>query len=339
MKQSSYASAHAKLITFFLLSSLARSPAQQSLETNFRITGDAIVAAFAPQRAIIQHASAVIYQGRKELAYATVITPDGYLLSKASEIEGKTDLSARIDQQTFGEIKIILIDRLWDVALIKLDAQNLLPAEFAASSDLPQGTWVIVNGATSRANRRVLAGIISASRREIPATGGAIMGVQLKDSSGKITIEAITPASGAELAGLLAGDIILSIDGTKMTTGKQVTEHLATKKAGEILKLTIKRGDESLDLDVTLTARAELAVESTRNDQMSGDFSRRRSGFPKVIQHDIIANSNTMGGPVLGLDGKILGMNIARANRAETFAIPVEQLREISSRLLTQAVK
>jgi hypothetical protein len=32
-------------------------------------------------------------------------------------------------------------------------------------------------------------------------------------------------------------------------------------------------------------------------------------------------------------------MNIARANRAESFAIPVEELREISQRLLEEARK
>ena len=46
-----------------------------------------------------------------------------------------------------------------------------------------------------------------------------------------------------------------------------------------------------------------------------------------------------MGGPVLDLDGKLIGMNIARANRAETFAIPVEELRELSAGMIEQARK
>ncbi len=71
-----------------------------------------------------------------------------------------------------------------------------------------------------------------------------------------------------------------------------------------------------------------------RNDMMSGDFSKRRSGFPRVIQHDVLANSTIMGGPVLNLGGKCVGMNIARANRAETFAIPARELKELAGRLL-----
>lgn len=45
-----------------------------------------------------------------------------------------------------------------------------------------------------------------------------------------------------------------------------------------------------------------------------------------------------MGGPVLDLDGKCIGMNIARANRAETFAIPVEELEGIIANFMKQAV-
>ena len=72
---------------------------------------------------------------------------------------------------------------------------------------------------------------------------------------------------------------------------------------------------------------------------MSGDVSVRRSGFPRVLQHDTQGSSRTVGGPLLDLDGKCIGMNIARANRAESFAIPVEELREVGQRLIDRARK
>ncbi len=120
---------------------------------------------------------------------------------------------------------------------------------------------------------------------------------------------------------------------------EDLTNCLEDKKAGETLKLSVKRGEETLELEVRLAARGEVFAEMTRNDQMSGDFSKRRSGFPRVIQHDILANSKTMGGPVIDLDGKVVGMNIARANRAETFAIPVEELREIARNMVAEVSK
>lgn len=312
---------------------------QQSLESNFRMTGAGVLDVFEPQRQAIQKFSAVIYEGRKEIAYGVVISPDGYILSKASEIEGKSGLSVRVDQESFKDAKIVLVDPRWDVALVKVDAEGLVPADFADSSALPQGTWVVVNGATSRTKRRVLAGIISAESREIVPTGGAVMGVQLADADGRIEIEKVSEGSGAEEAGLKEGDVIEAVDGKGMKDADELTAFLDGKKSGEVLKVAIRRGQKKLELLVMLGARGEVFAETTRNDQMSGDFSKRRSGFARVIQHDILANSDTMGGPVLSLDGKVIGMNIARANRAETFAIPVEELRKIAGDMVAEVSK
>jgi serine protease Do len=58
--------------------------AQQSLETLYRLTGDAVTGVFEPQREVIQNCSAVIYNKRDEIAYGVVISKDGYILTKAS---------------------------------------------------------------------------------------------------------------------------------------------------------------------------------------------------------------------------------------------------------------
>lgn len=310
--------------------------AQQSLESNFRMTGAGVLDVFEPQRQAIQKFSAVFYEGRKEIAYGVVVSPDGYILTKASEVEGKNGISVRVDRESFKSAKVVLVDPRWDVALVKVDAQGLVPADFADSSALPQGTWVVVNGATSRTKRRVLAGIISAESREIAPTGGAVMGVQLANAEGRIEIEKVSEGSGAEEAGLKEGDVIEAVDGKGMKDAEELTAFLDGKKAGEVLKVALKRGEEKLELLVMLAARGEVFLELTRNDQMSGNFSKRRSGFPRILQHDILANSETMGGPVLDLAGKVIGMNIARANRAETFAIPVEELREIARNMVAE---
>ena len=341
MKRSTCASVLAKtvgLVAAFALTCGAGF-SQQSLETNFRMTGDAITSVFEPQRQSIQKCSAVFYNGRKEIAYGVVISADGYILSKASEIEEISGLSARVDRESFKEAKVVLVDPRWDVALVKVDAKGLVPADFADTSDLAQGTWVVVNGATSRTKRRIIAGIISAQSREIAPEGGAVMGVLLAEAEGRIEVSKVSEGSGAEEAGLKEGDVITKVDGEEFKESEKLTKLLEEKKSGENLKLSVKRGDEILELVVRLSARGEVFTQLNRNDQMSGDFSKRRSGFPKVIQHDILANSNTMGGPVLNLEGKVVGMNIARANRAETFAIPVEELRKIAKNMVAEVAK
>lgn len=313
---------------------------QQSLETNFRTAGDGVLAAFAPQREVIQKSSAVIYQGRKEIAYGMVISADGYILSKASEVDMVSDLEVRVDNEQFKDAKVVLTDATWDLALIKVDAANLIPVTYAPDSKLAQGTWVVINGATSRTKRRILAGVISANAREIPTAGGAALGVELDvEKKGSLEVKKVGEGSGAEAAGIKPGDVIKSLEGKEVTDIEGLGKLLEKRKAGEKVKLFITREGKGMELEVTLSAKGEIFGEASRNDQMSGEFSKRRSGFPRVIQHDILAASSTMGGPVIDLQGRVVGLNIARANRAETFAIPVEELKALAEGMVAQARK
>lgn len=369
--------------------------AQQSLETLYRLTGDAVTGVFEQQREVIQNCSAVIYNKRDEIAYGVVISKDGYILTKASEIQieekseeeakdkaepegekknedkakpdgkdksepgkefklpipegltpgtkiedaGAIVLAVRVDKQEFDEVKIVHIDKKWDVALIKVDAQDLTPAEFAPDSKLEQGTWVVVNGATSRTKRRVLAGIISAKAREIPKDGVVGLGLVLEKAKDKLQVKDVSKGGGADLAGVKVNDIIVNLEQKKVAEIKDIAEILVGKKPGEEVKLTVKRAGKDVELTVKLAILAGSEKPMDRNDQMSGDFSERRSDFPRVIQHDILANSNTMGGPVLNMKGQVVGMNIARANRCETYAIPVEELQAIAKEMLEHSFK
>lgn len=338
MRQSRCASARARLGVLFI-ACMGAVYAQQSLETTYRITGETVVAAFSPQAEVMQKCSAVLYDGRDEIAYGVVISEDGYLLTKASEIEEVADLSARVNKESYKEVEVVSIDTRWDVALLKVDAKGLEPAVFADTSDLAKGTWVVVNGATSRMRRRVLAGVVSAAAREIPADGGVVLGIELTKDKDKLVIKSLTEGGGAFAAGMREGDVVKSVDGEAVKDLNSLLKVLEGKKEGDTVLVALQRDEEPIELEVELSARGEIFEQLDRNDQMSGDFSKRRSGFPRVIQHDILANSQTMGGPVINLEGRVVGMNIARANRAETFAIPVEELREISETMIANARK
>jgi S1-C subfamily serine protease len=164
-----------------------------------------------------------------------------------------------------------------------------------------------------------------------------VLGIELTTDKDKLVIKAVTEGGGADAAGMLEGDIVESVDGEAVKDLEGLVKVLEGKKEGDKVSVSLMRDEESIELEVELSARGEVFEQLTRNDQMSGDYSKRRSGFPRVIQHDILANNQTMGGPVIDLKGRLVGMNIARANRAETFAIPVEELRELAESMMSQA--
>ena len=312
--------------------------AQQSLESDFRTSGTAVVAAFETQRQVLQSSSAVMLDGRKEVGYGVVVSAEGHILTKASEIAPVKSLSVTVDQTVYRDAKVLLTDPMWDVALVKIEAAGLIPVVYAETSALPQGSWVVANGATTRTARRLLAGIVSAKIREIPVAGGPALGVVLSSETKRLVIEEVNEKSGAKEAGLEKGDVILSIEGKKVTKIEEIGEVLKDRKEGSKVKVTYRRKKAENTVEVRLAAKAELFEEQkNRNDQMSGEYSPRRSGFPRVMQHDILGSRQVVGGPLLDLEGRCVGMNIARANRAENFAIPVEELQEIATRMIEKS--
>ncbi len=309
--------------------------AQELLDTEFRTNGPLMHALVAPTAEVLQKSSAVIFEGRnEEVSFGTIISADGLILTKASEIAEKKELSARIDRRSYPLKEIIAIDPVWDVALIKVDAADLTPVPFAESSNIEIGTWCVANGAATRFQRRPMIGIISATTREIKADGGPVLGIALNKDAKGLLIGEIPEKSSAHSAGLKKGDIVTHLDNQPMKKREDVAKFMENRKVGDEVEVTFLREGKEQKAKVTLAGRGDtFGAPATRNDAMSGEVSKRRSGFPRVLQHDIMGNNKTCGGPLLDLDGKCIGMNIARANRCESFAIPVEELLQVIEKL------
>ncbi|MES2997578.1 MAG: S1C family serine protease [Verrucomicrobiota bacterium] len=328
-------------IAILLAAMTASACAQQSLEWEYRSTGTAMAAAFEPAREVLQKCSAVIDVqnglARDEVSYGTVVSADGFILTKASEIRGVKQLRVTIDEKRYDAPLIVAEDPLWDVTLLKVEATGLRPVEFRNEGDVPLGTWVVANGATTRLKRFMNPGVISALAREIPPEGGAVLGIHFK-GPGDPTVREFPEKSGARDAGIQVGDVVIRIDSTAVKKLEDIAKALEKKQTGQDVEVIVRRGVEEKKIAVRLTSAGELGLmPMSRNDAMSGMVSLRRSGFPRVLQHSIIANKHVIGGPVLDLDGKCVGMNIARANRAETFAIPAHEVKEITVRLIGAA--
>lgn len=313
-----------------------------SLPAEHRINGKLVWEAFEPQRQILQQSSAVVYTDEKsriKTVYGVVVTEDGHVLTKASEIEGKDHLSVRIGGEVFTDVKITGVDADWDVAMLKVNSDQVFtPVKLSDADDVKQGHWMISNGSTTRSLRRVRIGIASAVTREIKsATSGVILGIQLgADKKKALKVDQVNPKTGAAKAGIKSGDILLSAGGAKLKGQADLLKSMKGKKPGDMLSVELLRGKKKIKLDVELMARPSGPVRMSRNDQMSGgenSLSKRRAGFPRVIHHDTPLTKSSVGGPLLSIEGECVGMNIARASRVATFAIPAKELREIIARM------
>jgi len=61
--------------------------------------------------------------------------------------------------------------------------------------------------------------------------------------------------------------------------------------------------------------------------------SQRAEDFELAMQHDAALQPSQCGGPLLNLDGKAVGLNIARAGRIASYALPASLVRRIISEL------
>ncbi|HSQ54132.1 MAG TPA: M6 family metalloprotease domain-containing protein [Gemmata sp.] len=83
-------------------------------------------------------------------------------------------------------------------------------------------------------------------------TAAGYLGVVIADIKGKAVIEVVAPDSPAEIAGVKDGDIVVQVDGKGVATAAEARDVLRGKLAGEVVKLSVTRGDTTLDLSAKL---------------------------------------------------------------------------------------
>ena len=97
-----------------------------------------------------------------------VISVDGYIVTNYHVVEGAEDIIVRMSNRREYKAKIIGLDKRTDVALLKIDAQNLPVAKIGSSKDLQVGQWVLAIGSPFGLDYTVTHGIVSALGRSLP---------------------------------------------------------------------------------------------------------------------------------------------------------------------------
>ena len=104
---------------------------------------------------------------QESMGSGIVITPDGYILTNHHVAGDALKITVVFpDNQEF-EATLIGADPRTDVAVIKIDTQNLAPAKLGISDGVQIGEWVLAIGAPLGLESTVTAGIVSARGRNI----------------------------------------------------------------------------------------------------------------------------------------------------------------------------
>ena len=160
--------------------------------------------------------------------------------------------------------------------------------------------------------------------RFAPNPNGGYMGIVMAPGDGGVTVVEVAPNSPAQEAGLRQGDLIIAIDDRAVKTNDDILEILREKRPGDLIRILFIRDGKTQEVPLKLTKRPSDLNRGDFQNRMGSKLSDRRGGFHIILQHDSVLGPSDCGGPLVDLDGKVIGINIARAGRTETYAIPAE---------------
>lgn len=282
--------------------------------------------------------------GGRQVALGTVMSAAGDVLTKASELpEGAIECVLANGRSVPAER--VAADTGWDLALLRIRAPGLRPLRLTDHAGV--GAWTLTPNARGDVEAIGVVGV-----GEMPVRGRGIaprptskafLGVRVEPLDPELGLSmglkqgvrlTVQPDFPAERAGIRTGDVALEADGKPIANPDAFMDLLVAKHPGDSLRVHLARGSERLDVTVKLTTRpADLPGRGGLPVLLSGEVSQMQGPFPRVLQHDAMLPPEAMGGPLLDLDGRCIGLNIARADRTSTYAIEAADLRELYAKL------
>ena len=295
---------------------------------------ESVLAAFNEVVAEASYSTVEVYCDGRLTALGAVVSEDGEILTKASEISGEIECVFRDGNRFAAEI--LSRDEEHDLALLDIEAAGLQPIAWTDSPSIPLGSWLVTPGAGERV---VAIGVVSVvPRRILPVSG--ILGIVIEEGDRGPVIVQIIPGSGAESVGLHAEDIVLQVNGKEVDTREELVDIIREYRPGTRVELLVLRDGDEIEFSPVLGHRPSDPEHdlSAYQNSLGGKLSIRRAGFPSVLQHDTPLAPADCGGPILDLEGRAVGINIARAGRVNSYAVPMEIVQTVLAGMRGQEI-
>jgi len=271
----------------------------------------------------------------RAMVLGTAVAPD-LVVTKLSELSAREDAEGALSIDHGADswpCEQIGFDRPCDLALLRVKGVKLTPVQWQKEIPTPGSFLASVDGSESPFG----IGILAASPY-VHTVPRAFLGIRFANpGGGEAAIDEAVEHGAARAAGIRGGDVIIRFGDKLIEETGQLRAAIAARKPGDTVEVEVQRDGENMTFSVELGTNSSPA----RSDQETiwGALSDVRSGFQRVLQHDTVMKPEDCGGPVVDLTGKAVGVNIARAGRIETLAIPAEEVQALVARLRKAAAK
>ena len=102
---------------------------------------------------------------RQSLGSGFIVSRDGFILTNNHVVEKADEITVKLYNQQEYKAKVIGTDKDTDLAVIKIEADNLTPIFMGDSDKIDVGDWVLAVGSPFGLEQTVTQGIISAKGR------------------------------------------------------------------------------------------------------------------------------------------------------------------------------
>lgn len=102
---------------------------------------------------------------QRGLGTGVIVTSDGYVLTNNHVIDGADEVKVNLSDDRSFTARVVGVDDKSDLAVLKIDAANLVPVRLGDSDAMEVGEWVLAVGSPFGLAQTVTAGIVSAKGR------------------------------------------------------------------------------------------------------------------------------------------------------------------------------
>jgi len=230
-----------------------------------------------------------------------VFTPDGFILTNSHVVHNATRMEVTLNDGRRSEASLIGDDPDTDLAVIRINAPNLLPTQLGDAQKIRVGQLVVALGSPFGFQYSVTAGVVSALGRSLRAQSGRLMDDVIQ------TDAALNPGnsggplvnSRGEVIGVNTA-MILPAQGICFATSIDTAKFVASRliRDGKVSRSFIGLAGQNVPLPRRIVHYYSLPVESgIMVVSHEGNSPAKKAG---VLAGDIIIGFD--GSPIAGID-------------------------------------
>jgi serine protease Do len=281
--------------------------------------------AIQPALAEVAKSTVRVWSGSRRLAYGTVVDDGRKILTKWSEIaRARQELRVDAAGDQSRDVRLFGVYEAEDLVLLEVQGEPLVPVKWSFETPKLGGFLA----APQPDGRLAAFGVVSVPSRNLRETDLAYLGVEGDPAfAGQgVKIKKIADGSGAQAAGLKPGNVILKVGERPISGLLELKNALTGASPGQKIQLLVEAGGTERKISVLLGNRPKMPQyfggRLEQMERMGGPISQVRDSFTQVIQTDMRPKPNQIGGPVVDLKGRPIGITMARADRTRSFVMP-----------------